>query len=605
MKNNLTVIFLLLMFFGFLLFSAKNDEFSARKILKVVQADTYYVDLNNNGKIDSDELVKLQDISAFQPYKNDFSEKLAKRLEISLNDYLKLGFLADFWAKKELTNAIVYLNLKSLKTSPDKKYKYSYLKYKNEDLGLIILKSGLGFTRSDVQNKNYHTVRNSSQIKSNLRKISKVDFVLVNLKSKIAHKLTCEHAKNLYSGVLVLQKDISKFTPCKLCFSEKYFNFENEFNIPKSKNVYKKSVYKKFDNLELFLINPLEFKKPASSCRTFLCKKIVNEINSSKTSIDIALYGIGEQKEIIYALKSAKNRGVAVRTVVDYSRDMDKIYPNTSKFIEEFSSKTDKSSVLMHNKFFIFDDKKVLAGSTNISSTGTGGYNANVSVLVDSVLLAQSFKKEFDQMFEGKFSNKKSKNDPVSDSGVSAYFSPKNDIYANVILNEIRKAKKEIFVSIFYLTDKNLIDELIEAKKRGVEVLILLDALCANGFKDKVYALRDAKIPVIVENWGGKNHEKSMVIDSSVLIIGSCNFSKSGFYKNDENIILIKNPEIAGFYRDYYLYLFNSIDKKFLKLIPRIEGFDSVNSCSDGIDNDFDGKIDSEDEGCKAFKNKK
>ena len=32
---------------------------------------------------------------------------------------------------------------------------------------------------------------------------------------------------------------------------------------------------------------------------------------------------------------------------------------------------------------------------------------------------------------------------------------------------------------------------------------------------------------------------------------------------------------------------------------PKAEGFDSPGSCLDGIDNDFDGKIDSFDKGCK------
>jgi hypothetical protein len=46
------------------------------------------------------------------------------------------------------------------------------------------------------------------------------------------------------------------------------------------------------------------------------------------------------------------------------------------------------------------------------------------------------------------------------------------------------------------------------------------------------------------------------------------------------------------------LFLFNSIDKKFLFTIPRAEGKESINSCYDGIDNNFDGNIDSKDKGC-------
>lgn len=605
MKNIVVTTILLIMFFGFLIYSSKNQELSAHKILKVEQADMYYIDLNNNNIIDDNELIKLQDVNAFYPLKNDFSEKQALKLNLSIEDYMKLGFLSKLWAKEELTDKTVYLDLKNIKRAVDKKYGYSYIKYKNKDLGLTLLEYGLGFVYKDIQDKNYYAVNNYSQIRRNLENLSKWDFVVLNLKTGVVHNLSCEHTKSLHSGLLLLKTEIQGYSPCKICFNKQPLSFKDEFNIPKSINTYKKSVYKKFNNIELFLINPLEFKKPNKGCNTQICKRIVQEIDSSKISIDIALYGVGEQMEIINALKRARSRGVEIRSVVDFSKDMDNIYPYTSKFIEEFSSKTDKPSVLMHNKFFIFDNKKVLTGSTNISPSGTGGYNANSSVLVDSKEIANAYKKEFEQMYGGKFSNKKAKNDIIINSNISVYFSPKNNVYNEVIEKEVRNAKKEIFISIFYLTDRNLINELVQAKNRGVEVLVLLDALCANGFKDRVYSLRDAKIPVIVENWGGKNHEKTMVIDSSTLLIGSSNFSKSGFYKNDENILLIKDSQVASFYRDYYLYLFNSIDRKFLKLIPRAEGIDSVNSCFDGVDNNFDGKIDMDDDGCKVQNKKK
>jgi len=128
---------------------------------------------------------------------------------------------------------------------------------------------------------------------------------------------------------------------------------------------------------------------------------------------------------------------------------------------------------------------------------------------------------------------------------------------------------------------------------------VLTDALSATNFKDRIISLRKAKIPVKAENWGGKNHEKTILVDSKILFTGSANFSKSGLYKNDENILMIKSKQIGKFYRDYFLYLFNSIDNKFYYTIPRAEGKESRNSCSDGLDNNYDGKTDKDDIGCK------
>ena len=150
-----------------------------------------------------------------------------------------------------------------------------------------------------------------------------------------------------------------------------------------------------------------------------------------------------------------------------------------------------------------------------------------------------------------------------------------------------------------YLTQKDIIAELISAIDSGIKVYIIQDALSAINFRDRVYYLRQKGALLIVEDWGGKDHEKTILIDDNTLITGSCNFSNAGFSKNDENMVVIKNEKIAKLYSTYFFYLFNSIDKKFLKLIPRAEGFDSKNSCYDGIDNNFDGKIDKDDEGCK------
>ena len=77
------------------------------------------------------------------------------------------------------------------------------------------------------------------------------------------------------------------------------------------------------------------------------------------------------------------------------------------------------------------------------------------------------------------------------------------------------------------------------------------------------------------------------------------NFSNSGEKKNDENTLIIEDNRLAGFYRDFFLYLWKKIPDKYLKQNVRAEGKDSIGSCSDGIDNNFDGLIDSHDAACR------
>ena len=90
-----------------------------------------------------------------------------------------------------------------------------------------------------------------------------------------------------------------------------------------------------------------------------------------------------------------------------------------------------------------------------------------------------------------------------------------------------------------------------------------------------------------------------MIIDDEYTIVGSMNFSYSGDNRNDENLLIIKNPEIAKFYKDFFLYQWQKIDDKYLKINVRAEGKYSIGSCSDSIDNNYDGLIDNEDLACK------
>ena len=46
--------------------------------------------------------------------------------------------------------------------------------------------------------------------------------------------------------------------------------------------------------------------------------------------------------------------------------------------------------------------------------------------------------------------------------------------------------------------------------------------------------------------------------------------------------------------------LYNSIDDKYLIITPQAESIYSINSCSDEIDNDYDGLIDKEDPACST-----
>ena len=91
---------------------------------------------------------------------------------------------------------------------------------------------------------------------------------------------------------------------------------------------------------------------------------------------------------------------------------------------------------------------------------------------------------------------------------------------------------------------------------------------------------------------------KTIIIDDNYFITGSMNFTKSGEKYNDENMLIIKNQKINNAAKTFFNYLWSNIPDKYLYRNISAESKESIGSCTDGIDNDYNGKTDSNDEKC-------
>ncbi len=353
------------------------------------------------------------------------------------------------------------------------------------------------------------------------------------------------------------------------------------------------------DTLYLHYPSPL----PSQMTTTSFGKELIKLIDSSTKEISFAIYGLRGQDDVLKALINAQKRGVIIKGVVDSDSHDKNYYSDTHLLYKHFDIKSDHISYIMHNKFFVFDKKILWSGSSNISDTGTGGYNANNAVVIQSKKVASVYLDEFNQMFKnGKFNNKKrvltALHVETEDSTISILFSPKSNTYDNAIRELVENAKEYIYIPIFYLTHKGLRDDLISAKNRGVEIKIILDATAARNKYSVHKDLREKKIEVKVENFGGKMHAKSIIIDDKYIVSGSMNLTKAGNSKNDENTLVIENSKLAMQYKAYFLKLWRDIPSKSLFKDPNPESFESGNSCDDDIDNDFDKSIDKKDKMC-------
>ncbi|MBS4759133.1 MAG: hypothetical protein KHX03_00340 [Clostridium sp.] len=586
-SKNFSVIILLIAFLLISYFCFKRED--SYEVLKVINASEFFVDLNKNKICDEDEHIAL--------YHLNFSDDRFSKI-----DNLRLSYLADFYAKNVLLG-------KKIKIEKDKSNKEHFILCDNSDYELNLIKYGYAITKNNFE-----------VVKKNINYAKTLNLVSYNSRTRKVHSLDCKFALNTPNAEIIKFEDVPKdYLPCRMCRLKKKNNFKKKEHKNYARDVYEK--YRpsyKDDFVEFYVTDFTKYYYPSSKCLTTACQSLLKQINSAKSTIDFAIYGVDNQPEITNALISAQNRGVKVRWVYDIDKKGNTIYletvklkkvltnarPDTDYDKELFVSNSNYSikDSIMHNKFFIFDSKKVWTGSANISHTDLSGFNANSALFINSSQIARIYQNEFEQMYNGRFHSlklpTKFNTTMLGSSVVEVYFSPQDAIMTKHILPLINSAKRYVYVPVFVITHKDFNQALINAKNRGVDVKVIVDATAASGKYSSVKFLRENGIKVKVENRAGKMHMKSIIIDDVYSVIGSMNFSKSGEKYNDENVLIIKNANLSKSFKKQFLHFWNSIPDKWLFKNPGAESFNSINSCFDGVDNDFDGKIDMEDEGC-------
>lgn len=597
MKNKIItiiILILLLVVFGIFVSGYKNKY----EVIDVISANRIIADFNRNSAPDNGETVC---ISGTESFENEPDSQFLKRystLKLTNTDVINMWYLGREYAQNTLLNKKITYKATGKETT---KCKYGSIKLDGTDYSQILYNSGFGLKNGKVGNVD--------KFKQNFEISKKLNLVVLNHHSNKYHTLDCEYGNMARDKIIIPFKQLPKgMYPCHFCHDIKDKNQKVNKNTTALTGT--SPTLKLFGwNIAIYKFDYTKQLKPNSYCATEVCKLVVDNINNAKESIDIAIYGYEDVPAISNALKKAVSRGVNIRFVYDENPDITKTFYKGNDTIKNLSvkSQSDRYSPdgekLMHNKFWIFDKSKVLTGSMNFSKSGLSGYDINDVIIINSPEIAKLYGAEFEQMLNGKFHNYKSKHNLsnkfiIGNSEAEVYFSPQDK--SSVRITElINNAKNYIYVPTFLITHKGITNSLINARKRNVDVKIIIDANSTNTRNTKHKLLRENGILLKAENYAGKLHSKTMIIDDEYIIMGSMNFSNSGENKNDENIIVIKNSAFAKNYKEFFMYLWGVIPDKYLKYSPKAESHDSIGSCSDGIDNNFDGKIDADDDGCK------
>lgn len=332
--------------------------------------------------------------------------------------------------------------------------------------------------------------------------------------------------------------------------------------------------------------------KDLSQNNYVLEKEIVRFINEAKVTLDIAVQELRSGKintgnPIKDAVLMAASRGVKVNLILEksYLRPGSDNQETFDEFIQmdNILVKADSNPAIFHDKFVVRDYDQptaaLLTGSTNFTDTGTRrNYNHIIILHLKNQTqknydLLRSFKNEFIEMWDGTFGN-------INDGQMGSYrigntrikvlFSPDNDP-DDYLLETIVAAKESLDIMMFTFGSNS---PLIAGVINRFQAVKYINHSPTDEPKIKVRVgmeqeqckywsayptFKKLGVPVKTEKTSAKLHHKVGIIDKKIVVLGSYNWTLSANVKNDENALVISNPEIAELFTDTFEELWNNV----------------------------------------------
>jgi phosphatidylserine/phosphatidylglycerophosphate/cardiolipin synthase-like enzyme len=114
-----------------------------------------------------------------------------------------------------------------------------------------------------------------------------------------------------------------------------------------------------------------------------------------------------------------------------------------------------------------------------------------------------------------------------------------------LLISLINRANRSVYVAVYSFTRDSLATALISAKERGVEVRVVIERERAYEQGSEYPRLKSAGVDVRLDGNPNLMHHKFMVIDGYVVVTGSYNWSTAAEDRNDENIVVIFDRDVA------------------------------------------------------------
>jgi phosphatidylserine/phosphatidylglycerophosphate/cardiolipin synthase-like enzyme len=134
---------------------------------------------------------------------------------------------------------------------------------------------------------------------------------------------------------------------------------------------------------------------------------------------------------------------------------------------------------------------------------------------------------------------------------IETCFAPESDCAAFAV-RAIDRAAHEILVGAYGLTTgSGIVEALLRARRRGVEVKLIADKTTPCGRRSGIDPLAAAGVAVWIDHSARVAHAKTMVIDGALALNGSYNWTR-GAAENSEDLNLVASPAVAEAYAAHW-----------------------------------------------------
>ena len=274
--------------------------------------------------------------------------------------------------------------------------------------------------------------------------------------------------------------------------------------------------------------------------------------------LQLEVHGDRTVSRIEAALAEAVKRGVRVRGILDDGVDFNAA--GVARLLAlGVEARLDTPRKMLHSKLVVVDGKVVLLGSTNWTGNSMDNNN-ETNVRLDDPVLADLFGRYVAALWADSFAEPEL---PSVESG--AVKTLVNRQYFPEVLALLDGAAQRIRVVMYgikydpkYSGSKvnRLVEALAAAHGRGVDVAVVMDLSDYNATLNEVNApakeyLAAAGVAVYDDAEKITTHAKMILADDRV-VIGSANWGYDALERRNETCVVIRDPEIAAYFMDYF-----------------------------------------------------